>query len=905
MKDHDIEQRVLDFQKGLGSKVISNNEFIYEFMLAYGIPKPTISRIKIGGNINLSNIPGQIILKNKLCFQSFDKNENLLSKIDELKLIVKHSPRFIILTDFEKLVATDTKTKENIDIKILEIAKYYDFFLPLANMEKIGDHEENTADRKAAEKMAKLYDKLSINNDFDTNKEKHELNVFLSRILFCFFAEDTEMFKKSIFTNFLTQHTSSDGSDLSDQLQKLFLHLNTRDEERSKNLPNWLTEFPYVNGGIFKNISFNIKFNEETRNIIIECALLNWKDINPDIFGSMIQAVVSGTKRGSLGMHYTSVPNIMKVINPLFLNELNEELKNNNFAIEDTQYNKTAKRNKLIKLLDRIAKIRIFDPACGSGNFLIISYKEMCRLEIRVLSEIDKFDTQDRFILASNSNSKITLNQFYGIEIDDFAHEIAILSLHLAKHQINMEFYEVFGHSNETLPLKDTGQIVCENALRLNWNDVCPRDKDIETYILGNPPYLGAKLQNKEQKEDIDIIVKHFRLQSKNIDYISGWFLKSKEYICGLNAKYAFVSTNSICQGEQVELIWPYIFESNLEIEFAYPSFKWSNNAKYNAGVTVVIIGIRNKSNKEKHLYYESIKKSVKNINAYLEDKNSQVVKKRNEPISQLPKISFGSMPRDGGYLILDKIEKELLLKESPWAEKYIKNYTGSEDFINFHERYCLWFKEDQYEKIIKSNIILIKLNNVTKFRNASKAESTKSYSNRPHLFVQRAHQDCDSIIIPRVSSERRKYIPIGFLKSNTVIADSAFAIYNPEKYIFGVISSRMHMSWVRAIGGKLETRLRYSSTLCYNTFPFPKIDENQKQKIELAVDQILKERNKRYELTMADLYDPNKMPEELKKAHEELDLIIDQCYRKQPFTNDNERLEYLFKMYEKMTGEK
>lgn len=703
----------------------------------------------------------------------------------------------------------------------------------------------------------------------------------------------------------------SDASDLSDQLTRLFDHLNTTDENRKTDLPKWLSEFPYVNGGIFKDASPKMKFNSKARKVLIECAELNWKDINPDIFGSMIQAVVDPRQRGSLGMHYTSVENIMKVIDPLFLDDLKEELENNRYEGSDkTKNSDTRKKNNLNALLKRIAEIRIFDPACGSGNFLIIAYKEMSRLEMEVLAEINKFSYQSFGL--SEANSRITLNQFYGIEIDDFAHEIAMLSLHLAKHQMNMEFLDTFGHANPTLPLKDTGQIKCGNALRVDWNEVCPREKEIETYILGNPPYLGSRYQKETHRNDMAYLLSSVK-NYKKLDYISGWFFKGKKYIEGMNAKCAFVSTNSICQGEQVSILWKHLinkhieieFSNSIEIEFAHPSFKWVNNAKYNAGVTVIIIGIRNKSKEPKYLYNGDIKTPVENINSYLTTGQNIFLKKSGKSISNLPKIETGNRALDNGHYLLSCAERENLLKENPLAEKIIKPVVGAAEFLKGHKKYCLWIKDEDLEFANSIKSIKDKISKVKEYRTGKSIFGSINPVEKAHQFLRMKMAKKRLLFIPTVSSERRRYLPIGIFDNNTVIIDPNFAIYDPEIYIFGVISSRMHMQWMKTFTGRLETRLRYSSTLCYNTFPFPSIDGSQKKRIELAVDGVLKQRAKNYELTMAQLYDPDKMPEGLVEAHNNLDLEIEKCYRKQPFLDDAERLEYLFKMYEKMTGEK
>jgi len=583
------------------TKLIANflkEDFIYELLLAYGLPKTTITLLKKGKH-NLAKKSGQIILKKKLFFQE-SANQDLHALIDSIQkdeATHRHNPRFVIVTDYENILAIDTKTKDTLDEKIVNLNKRFDFFLPWAGMEKANHKNENPADVKAAEKMAKIYDEIQKDNQF--NKEDlHSLNTFLSRLLFCFFAEDTGIFRLSAFTNGIASHTQTDGSDLDQYLNRLFEALNT--QSRS-NYPDYLSEFPYVNGGLFGDSYFAPKFSARSRKMIIECGELDWSAINPDIFGSMIQAVVHTDQRGSMGMHYTSVPNIMKVIEPLFLNELKEEFEKN--------YDNEKKLNQL---LTRLENLRIFDPACGSGNFLIIAYKEIKNLEIEIYQRIQQITEKPSFAF-----SRVRLSQFYGIELDDFACEVATLSLWLAEHQMNVKFKEVFGACNPTLPLKEGGRIVCDNATRRNWEEICPKDEGKEIYILGNPPYLGFLQQSIEQKSDMDYVFGNIKTVRK-LDYISCWFFKGSQYIRNANAALAFVSTNSLCQGEQVALFWPHALTGGVEIIFAHTSFKWSNNAKRNAGVSCIVVGLKNKSSSQKYLFTKNNKIQANQINAYL-----------------------------------------------------------------------------------------------------------------------------------------------------------------------------------------------------------------------------------------------------------------------------------------------
>lgn len=853
----------------------NKESFIYELLLAYGLPKASITRLK-KGNLNLSKFEGEIEWKKKLFFKE-EYSKDLHLTISEISKAIKHNERFVIVTDYKTLLAVDTKTADKLDCVLTDLPKHYDFFLPWAGMEKAQHANENPADVKAAEKMAKLFDEIKKDNPDDSPEFIHGLNVFLSRLLFCFFAEDTHIFEDSQFTNAIDSHTQTDGSDLDAYLDALFTVLNTPKNQRD-GLPEYLKAFPFVNGGLFEKAKKTPKFSRSSRAAILSSGNQDWSAINPDIFGSMFQAVISVDQRGSLGQHYTSVPNIMKVIEPLFLNELYEELEN----AGDNE-------KKLKALLNRIHNLKIFDPACGSGNFLIIAYKELRILEMKV------FKAGGMMALSG-----IQLSQFYGIEIDDFAGEIAKLALWLAEHQMNVKFFKEFGRTNPTLPLTEAGKIVQGNACRLDWEVVCPKTKDDEIYILGNPPYLGARMQQDTHKADMDFVFSSFK-NYRDLDYIAIWFFKVANYIKGINSKAAFVSTNSICQGLQVGLLWPNIFNLDIEIDFAHTSFKWVNNAKSNAGVTVAIIGLANSSKSIKRIFSNGMEKQVNGINAYLTDGGKTIIQRRSKPISNFNEMSFGNMPNDGGGLILSEEEKNILLSENPEARKYIKKLLGAQEFIRGQMRYCLWISDKEKVNAEKIPFIENRIKNVKEYREKSTRATTRNLAKVYYRFGEIRHKESSQIIIPSVSSERREYIPIGFLDTNTVVSNAAQVIYDAESWLFGILNSKMHMVWLRAIGGKLEERIRYSKDIVYNTFPFPPISTQRKNEITQSVFRILEEREKHSDKTLAQLYDPDKMPEGLREAHRINDIIIERCYRSTPFTSDEERLEYLFKLYEKM----
>jgi hypothetical protein len=884
MSSHEIEHNVKQLFENF-----SKEEFLFDLLLAYGISKASVTRLR-NGDFNLSKTDGEILYKRKVFFKQ-EKADKLLSSIESVakdESILKHQPRFAILTDFKNLVAKDLKRGKNLDIAIKDLPSHYAFFLPLAGSEIYHSTNDNEADRNAAYKMAQLYDLLITQNPnvYNSKESLHNLNIFLSRLLFCFFAEDTDIFEgDSIFTNTLYQHTNENGKDTNIFLDRLFERLNS---ETPKGFPAHFAPFPYVNGGLFGGKKFaSPAFTAKARTILVELGSLNWKEINPDIFGSMIQAVSDPEERSDLGMHYTSVPNILKLIKPLFLDELYEEFENSKSVPQ------------LRKLINRISKIRFFDPACGSGNFLIIAYKEIRLLEIKILQRIIDLTPNPGFEFT-----QIQLSQFYGIEIKDFAHEMAILSLWLAEHQMNKIFEEIlfdYGRSKPILPLKQAGKIVQGNSARVDWKTVCPIGDEDEVYVLGNPPYGGARKQNADQKKDMDIVFHGFT-KYRDLDYISIWFLKGAKYIKDKNSKCAFVSTNSICQGQQVPLIWPNIFKEKIEIDFAQPSFKWTNNAKGNAGVTVIIVGLRNLSSSPKFLFDLGFKKEAKNINPYLMDYTNIIVAGRSTPLSKFSEMKFGNMPNDGGGLILTLEEKNKILNENPEANKFIKVLMGSSEFIDGDKRYCLWIEDENLKEAMLNPEIRSRIVRTRKHRLESKDAGTNELSKRSHQFRDRTTAKENQLLIPRVSSEARHYIPCGYFGNDVIISDSAQVVYDAEPLMFAIINSRMHMVWVKAVGGKLETRYRYSKDICYNTFPFPEITLKQKENLNLYTFAILDERAKHPEKTMAQLYDPDKMPNGLRQAHEELDRAIEQCYRLQPFTSDTERLEYLFKMYEEMS---
>lgn len=898
-----------DALERLGQRGTSAQEFVYDLLRIFAHwGDGQVRRAKEGPG-NASKDGRTLVVKDLIAYRPMDADSDISAFYDEIKAmrddpkIAKHLPRLYVVSDGKRVVAVDPKINDEYNNTVDALWRDFEFLTPLAGIEKVQHAAEAEADVKSAELMAKLFDDIRRYNDIRNPDTVHALNVFMSRLLFCFFAEDTGLFPgENLFTDTLRNHTKEDGSDLSEFIDRAFLIMSTNDEAARAVLPKLYSVFPYVNGGLFREHFPIPRLSRRARRLILNCGDYNWREINPDIFGSMIQAVVTPEQRAGLGMHYTSVPNIEKVIRPLFLDSLNEEFEAACAEAREKMAQKISYElatQRLKSLLDRLSKIKFFDPACGSGNFLIISYKRLRELEIRIWEAL-----RDIAPVAVIPFPTITLTQFYGIELDEYACDTATLSLWLAEHQMNVLFRDAFGVQPETLPLKPSGHIVCGNACRLDWDAVCPHTSSDEVYIMGNPPYLGSSLQDSEQKEDMKIAIGDICKGYKKLDYIAVWFIKAAEYCKQSDASYAFVSTNSISQGEQVALLWPIIFNNGLEIKFAYTSFKWSNNAKSNAAVTVVIIGVGNKSkNTKKKLFSDTIR-IVENINPYLNSGADLIVKAAYSPLNGMQEMTYGCKANDDGNLILEQYEIDKLLREYPVAEKFIKPLMGSLEFIRDEHRFCLWIDDVDFSEAYSIPPIRDRIERNRIYRQNGSAEA-KRLAERPHQFREHYHiseRSKEKILVPRVSSERREYIPIGYVDKDTIISDSAFAVYDAEKWLFALLTSKMHNLWVRAVGGRLKTDIRYSATLCYNTFPFPKLTEAQKKELSILADNIITVREENYFLTLGEMYNPETMPEDLRQAHHQLDLAVERIYRPEPFASDEERLAHLFKLYAKMT---
>lgn len=827
----------------------------------------------------------------------------------------KELPRYILVSDFERFKLYDLESGIQNSFVITDFINNVHLFGFIAGYEKRTFKEQDPVNIEAAELMGKLHDKLKA-----IGYDGHALELYLVRLVFLLFADDTNIFERGIFYEHLDLKTAEDGSDLGAHLTQLFEVLDTPKEKRLRNIDESLDAFPYVNGKLFEEHLPTASFDSEMRKILMDCCLLNWGKISPAIFGSLFQSVMDAKARRNLGAHYTSEKNILKLIKPLFLDELwttFEKVKDN--------------RSQLQKLHERISTLRFLDPACGCGNFLIVTYRELRLLEIAIIKQRLKLEGfREEVVREARMDIgyliQCDVDKFYGIEYEEFPAQIAQVAMWLMDHQMNELVTNTFGEYYVRLPLRKSANIVHGNALRIDWQSLIEpipwEDEDpMYNYILGNPPFIGKHLQNADQKADMELIF-HGVNGAGVLDYVTAWYIKAAKYMQQHNvivnevkqsvlAKAAFVSTNSISQGEQVGILWNELFNKyHIKIHFAHRTFSWSNEARGNAAVHVVIVGFSNFDIDNKTVYeYEHIKGephivSVKNINPYLVEGKDLVLSKRRKPINNVSDISFGSMPNDGGYFLFSETEKEEFIKNDSESVKYFKPFLSAHEFLNNKQRWCLWLKDinpvelnNQFK--IKERVALVK-----KYREASKREATRKLAAFPTLFGEIRQPESDYILVPRHSSENRNYIPFGFFSKDFIAGDSCSTIANASKYIFGVITSAMHMAWVKETCGRIKSDFRYSNENVYNNFPWPENPtEKQIQVVEVAAQNVLYARAQFPKASLADLYDSSTMPPVLVKAHLALDKAVDLCYRPQPFINETKRIEFLFELYDKYTS--
>jgi type I restriction-modification system DNA methylase subunit len=808
---------------------------------------------------------------------------------DYLQGLKQHElPKYILVSDFETFRLSDLEEEKEYTFKLPDLVNNVNLFGFISGYQKKTYKEQDPANIKAAELMGKLHDRLK-----EIGYDGHPLEVYLVRLLFCLFSEDTSIFNKQQFQDYIEQRTSEDGSDLAARLQELFQVLNTPAEKRFKNLDEQLAEFPYVNGKLFEEILPTASFDNGMRQALLNCCYMDWSKISPAIFGSMFQSVMNPQERRNLGAHYTSEKNILKLIKPLFLDELWAEFENIK-----------GNRNKLLEFHKKLSSLKFLDPACGCGNFLIITYRELRLLEIdviRVLQNKQQVIDIDHLVL-------LNVDQFYGIEYEEFPARIAEVAMYLIDHQMNMLVTAEFGKYLIRLPLRKAATIVHGNALAVDWESIVSKQE--LSYILGNPPFIGSKIMKQSQRDEI---VKLFDNADGSgvLDYVSGWYIKAAKYIQGTTIKTAFVSTNSIVQGEQTSILWGHLLKRfGIKIHFAHRTFKWSNEAKGNAAVFCVIVGFANFDTTNKFIFdYEDIKGEAhevkaKNINPYLVDAKDILINKKSNPICPVPKMSFGNMPLDGGFLILSNDEKTEFLKAEPKAKKFILPLISAYEYLNGQKRWCIWLVNAEPHELKQLPEIMKRVEAVKNFRLASVAPSTQKFAATPTLFRDR-NQPETFIVVPRVSSENRAYIPMGFFDKNSIVSDTCMSIPNGEIFQFGVLTSKMHMAWVKHICGRLKSDFRYSKDIVYNNYPWPENpSEKQTKAIETAAQKVLDARAEFPGSSLADLYDPLTMPPQLVKAHQALDKAVDLAYRPQPFTGEANRMEFLFALYEKYTAD-
>jgi hypothetical protein len=892
--------------------------FPFAFLEAFGNKETTLKKLQSGSS-NQSDLPGGVLQRNhihiKLCAEG--EVPATLTVLRDSPATARYKAKFILATDGKHFEAENLIDGETLACNYPDFHDHFGFFLLLAGITTVKQIRENAFDIRATGRLNRLYiELLKENLDWDQAARREDLNHFMARLIFCFFAEDTNIFHgERLFTKTIEQMSASDSSNTHMVLSELFRAMRTSIEERkAARIRNWANNFPYVNGGLFSDSVEVPRFSKIARSYLLHVGNLDWTKINPDIFGSMIQAVADDEERGELGMHYTSVPNILKVLNPLFLDDLRAQL-------EAAGYNS----RKLLNLRQRMARIRVFDPACGSGNFVVIAYKEMRAIEAEINRRRDEPERR----------SDIPLTNFRGIELRHFATEIARLALIIAEYQCDVLYRGSQLALVEFLPLKADNWITCGNALRLDWLSLCPptgtgvklyandlfgtpldqveidfENEGGETYICGNPPYLGSTWQSQVQKEDLKHIFAGRTTLWKSLDYVSGWFMKAADYGTQTKSATAFVSTNSICQGQQVPILWPLIFGTGHEIVFAHTSFKWANLASHNAGVTVAIIGISNNAQARRQLYYlgedsSVLVKETGLINAYLVAGSNVIVNKTPRPVSQLAPMDYGNKPTDEGGLILSAEEYQAISRTTDSGRSFVRRFVGSNDAIDGSLRYCLWIENERLAEALESPTIVERIERVKNFRAKSSKTATNASSNWSHRFQEIRQEGSEvPVVIPRHSSENRKFLPFALCEVGTIVADSAFALYHAPLWNMALIASSIHLVWIATVCGKLETRYRYSNTLGWNTFPVPTLTEQNKADLTRCAEEILLAREHYFPATIADMYDPDRMDAKfplVREAHERNDEVLERIYIGRRFKNDTERLEKLFELYTKM----
>jgi len=872
---NEIKSRAITFSNEWKEETKEHAEaksFWDDFFNVFGIGRRRIASFeepvkKLGNKQGFIDLfwKGNLIVEHKSKGKDLDKAfQQAIDYFPGLK--EEELPKYILVSDFERFRLYDLEENQQHDFLLIELHSNIKLFGFIAGYQKTKFREEHPINIKAAEKIGKLHDRLK-----EIGYEGHDLEIYLVRLLFILFADDTGIFEKDIFWDFVENCTAEDGSDLASKLAQLFQTLNTPQEKRLKKLDETFTQFPYVNGRLFEENLPIAAFDTEMRQILLENCSIDWSLISPAIFGSLFQSTMDKNERRNLGAHYTSEKNIMKVIKPLFLDEL-----------WDNFHKIKSNSKQLAEFHKKLGELKFLDPACGSGNFLIIAYRELRLLELEILRTIHKTDR----VMSIENIIWVDIDQFFGIEIDEWAARIAEVAMWLIDHQMNMKISDEFGNYFARIPLKKSANIVHGNSLRIDWQSLLnpvntinviakhaniyvvnepqteyktvivktetynihqgeppqPQSQIKFDYIFGNPPFIGKAMQTKEQKADIDLISKEIK-GAGVLDYVSNWFFKAAKYIVNTNIKVAFVSTNSIAQGEQTGILWNELFlKYKIKIHFAHRTFSWSNEAKGKAAVHVVIIGFAGFDTKDKYLFdYEDIKgepEVVKaaNINPYLIEGKDLVVLKRNKPISNIPEMMYGNKLVDGGYYLFNDTEKQNFIESQPEAQIFFRPILSGDEFLHNIKRWVLYLKNASPHELIKLPFIYERIKNVAAYRKQSTKETTRMAANIPTVFAEERQPTSDFLLVPRTTSENRKYIPLGFFTKDFIVNDSCIALPNANKFIFGMLTSLMHMTWVKYVCGRLKSDYRYSNTIVYNNYPFPKeIIEKQKERVESA----------------------------------------------------------------------
>lgn len=898
-------------------------EFPYLLLAAYDNKETTLAKLR-SGSTNKSDVKNGVLQRNNIHILVTDpgKVEAGLISLKLSPATAKYKCEYVLATDGVLFQAEHLPSGELIVCEYRQFPDHFGFFLPLAGISTVKAIRESSFDIKAIGRLNRLYmELLRENPEWKEGNLRHEMNRFLVRLVFCFYAEDTNIFGEShLFSETVEMLTGRGTENTHEVIAEVFraMSLSAEDRKLAPPLPRWASQFPYVNGGLFSDAGAVPKFSRVARSYLVQIGNLDWQQVNPDIFGSMIQGVANDAERSNLGMHYTSVPNILKVLNPLFLDDLRQ-------AFEDAK----GSPRKLLNLKTRLAHIRVFDPACGSGNFLLIAYKQLRELEHQINVERGE----------PNAASVIPITNFRGIELQDFAAEVARLSLVIAEFQCNSLYYGSTIAASCFLPLAKKNWIICGNALRLNWMDVCPpggfgvkltaddlfstpldqpeidfENVGGETYICGNPPYVGPSKQKCDQRSDMECLFSGVIKNWRSLDYVSSWFYLASRYVSKGNSAFSFVCTNSISQGRHVEILWPKLLIEGNEIFFAYPSIKWSNLASKNAGVTCSIIGIKQKPRSKiifdvgNDIEDGSVRSQVvRNISPYLSNQVSVLVQKSKKPISDdCNPMVIGNYPRDGGNLLFPATDIYKIVDNRDLARKWTRRFVGSNELINGMNRLCLWVPPVDYDKAIEYDAIKSRINSVVSFRKKSTKSGTRKMAETPFKMEGDRITMDDTLVVPSVSSESRPYLPCAYVPSESVIASTCFAFFGGSNfYEFALISSKLHYVWICAVCGRLETRIRYSNTLGWNTFPIPKLTTQNKGDLTRAAERILETRERHFPATIAELYDGDNMPEDLRQAHEWNDEVVESIFIGRKFKNDSERLERLYDMYAKLIAQK